>query len=75
MKQGVINMNSIVTVLRVFRNSTLITPQGEFKISRIFPTGKAAKKARYVFYGSYNGVLIYTQRIKKDTNKFAVIST
>jgi hypothetical protein len=64
---------SVTAVLRVFRNSTLITPQGEFKISRIFPTGKAAKKARYVFCLSHNGVLIYTKHTKKDTSKFAII--
>jgi hypothetical protein len=64
---------SVIAVIRVFRNSTLITPQGEFKISRIFPTGKAAQKARYAFCLSHNGVLIYTRRTRNDTSKFAVI--
>jgi hypothetical protein len=36
---------SIATVLRVFKNSSLITEQGEFKISRVFDNGRAANKA------------------------------
>jgi hypothetical protein len=40
---------SVITVLKVFKNSSLITSQGEFKIDRVFPTGKAANKARYFY--------------------------
>jgi hypothetical protein len=50
---------SIATVLRVFKNSSLITPQGEFKISRVFPDRKSAKKAQYHFFTVDNGIIIY----------------
>ncbi|MDR1949018.1 MAG: hypothetical protein LBQ38_06485 [Spirochaetaceae bacterium] len=65
-------MNSIVTVLRVFKNSTLITPRGEYKISRVFPTVKAAIKAGYVRHCTGNGVDIYTNK-DGTAARFAVI--
>jgi hypothetical protein len=64
---------SIAAVLKVFKNSSLITEQGEFKISRVFPNGKAAKKARYVYHGSGNGIPIYTRRTVTGKTKYAVI--
>jgi hypothetical protein len=66
-------MNSIVTVLGVFRNSTLVTARVEFKISRIFNTRKAARKARYCYYCTDNGISIYARSTKKGKSLFAVI--
>jgi hypothetical protein len=64
---------SVATVLRVFKNSSLITEQGELKISRVFTGGKAARKARYRYYCTENGVSIYSRHTKAGTNKFAVV--
>jgi hypothetical protein len=64
---------SVATVLRVFKNSSLITAQGEYKISRIFPSGKAANKAGYVHHITSNGIDIYTNRHGKRAARFAVI--
>jgi hypothetical protein len=64
---------SVATVLRVFKNSSLVTEQGEFKISQVFPTSKAARKARYQYHCTENGVAIYTRRTNTGTNKFAII--
>ncbi|MDR2785550.1 MAG: hypothetical protein LBB83_06515 [Treponema sp.] len=64
---------SIAAVLKVFKNSSLVTEQGEFKISRIFPNGKAAKKARYIYHSSSNGIPIYTRRTVTGKTKFALI--
>ena len=64
---------SITTVLRVFKDSSIITPQGEFKISRIFRSGKAAKKAGYFHHVTSNGIAIYTNRCSKKASHFAVI--
>jgi hypothetical protein len=61
---------SIATVLRVFKNSSLITEQGEFKISRVFDDGKA----RYRYYCTENGIIIYAQRNKTGKSLFAVAS-
>jgi hypothetical protein len=72
MKQGA-NQMSVATVLRVFKNSSLITAQGEFKISRIFDNRKAARKARYRYYCTDNGISIYARRTSAGTKKFAVI--
>jgi hypothetical protein len=63
---------SVATVLRVFKNSSLITPQGEFKISRVFPSGKAANKARYHYHCTDNGIAIYVRRNKTGRAVFAV---
>jgi hypothetical protein len=63
----------IATVLRVFKNSTLVTAQGEFRISRVFPTVKAANKARYYYYRTENGAALYIRRASTGENKFAVV--
>jgi hypothetical protein len=63
---------SVATVLRVFKNSSLITEQGEFKISRVFNDGKAASKARYRYYCTENGITIYALNRKKGKSTFAV---
>jgi hypothetical protein len=36
---------SVITVLRVFKNSSLITERGEFKISRVFDTAGACQQS------------------------------
>jgi hypothetical protein len=64
---------SVATVLRVFKNSSLITAQGEFKINRVFNNRKAARKARYRYYCTDNGIPIYTRSNKKGKSVFAVI--
>jgi hypothetical protein len=66
-------MNRIAAVLRVFKNSSLVTPQGEFKISRVFPCCKSAKKARYHFFAIDNGIIIYSRRTITGLVKYAVI--
>jgi hypothetical protein len=63
----------IATVLRVFKNSSLITPQGEFKISRVFPDRKSAKKAHYRFFTVDNGIIIYRRRTGTGRIKYAYI--
>jgi hypothetical protein len=63
----------ITTVLNVFKNSSLITPQGEFKISRIFPSGRAANKAQYYYYRTENGAALYIRRSNTGKNKFVVV--
>jgi hypothetical protein len=63
----------IATVLEVFKNSSLVTERGELKISRVFPNGKAAKKARYVYHCSDNGTAIYTRRTVTGKTKYALI--
>jgi hypothetical protein len=64
---------NIATVLRVFKNSSLITEQGELKISRVFDDDKAANKARYRYYRTENGIAIYARRNKKGKSLFAVV--
>jgi hypothetical protein len=64
---------SAATVLRVFKNSSLITEQGEFKISRVFNNGKAAIKARYHYHCTENGIAIYARRNKKGAAVFAIV--
>jgi hypothetical protein len=64
---------SIASVLRVFRNSTLITARGEFKISRVFNNRKTARKAWYQYYCTDKGISIYARRNKKGESVFAVI--
>jgi hypothetical protein len=63
----------IANIFRVFKNASLVTAQGEIKISRVFPSGHAAKKARYVYYGSDNGILIYARRTVKGKTRYALI--
>jgi hypothetical protein len=63
---------SVVTVLRVFRNSRLITERGELKISRVFDDAGAAGKARYYHYRTENGVAIYARRGRAGKLLFAV---
>ena len=65
---------SVATVLRVFKNSSLIIPQGEFKISRVFDNAGAAKKAGYVHHITSNGIDIYKSHRHKRAARFAVIS-
>jgi hypothetical protein len=64
---------SIASVFRVFKNSTLITARGELKISRVFPTCKAAKKAQYRYYDTDNGTMIFIRRSKNGLRKYAII--
>ncbi|MDR2785441.1 MAG: hypothetical protein LBB83_05965 [Treponema sp.] len=64
---------SVAIVLRVFKNSSLITEQGEFKISRVFDNGGAARKARYHYHCTENGLVIYSRRTNRGIYKFAVI--
>jgi hypothetical protein len=64
---------SVAAVLRVFKNSSLVTEQGEYKISRVFDDGKAAHKARYHYYCTENGIAIYARRNKTGRSLFAVI--
>jgi hypothetical protein len=71
-QQGEIRM-SIATVLRVFKNSSLITEQGEFKISRVFPDRKSAKKAQYRFFAVDNGIIIYRRRTGTGRITYACI--
>jgi hypothetical protein len=64
---------SVATVLRVFKNSSLITEQGEYKISRVFDDGKAARKARYHYHCTDNGIAIYARCTKTGRALFAVV--
>jgi hypothetical protein len=64
---------SIATVLRVFKNSSLVTERGEFKISRVFDNAGVANKARYHYHCTENGIAIYTRNSGKGKSTFAVI--
>ncbi|MDR1127734.1 MAG: hypothetical protein LBL20_00340 [Treponema sp.] len=64
---------SVAAVFKVFKNSSLVTEQGEIKISRVFPSGKAAKKARFVYHSCSNGIPIYTQYTVTGKTKYALI--
>jgi hypothetical protein len=64
---------SIATVFKVFKDSSLITPRGEFKIGRIFLTKKAALKARYYYHCTESGTDIYIHRNHAGKKRFAVI--
>jgi hypothetical protein len=70
--KGANNM-SVATVLRVFKNSSLITEQGEYKISRVFNDDTAARRARYQYHQTVNGTAIYTRRSRKGKSIYAVI--
>jgi hypothetical protein len=63
----------LATVLRVFRNSSLVTSKGEIKISRIFPSRRSAKKARYRFFFTDNGITIYRRHGKTGRITYAYI--
>jgi hypothetical protein len=65
---------NIAAVLRVFRNSSLVTSRGELQISRIFSNRKSAKKAHYRFFAIDNGILIYSRRTRTGAVKYAYIS-
>jgi hypothetical protein len=64
---------NVAAVLRVFKNSSLITEQGEFKISRIFDNAGAARKARYRYHCTENGIAIYARCNKTGKSIFAVV--
>jgi ABC-type Na+ transport system ATPase subunit NatA len=64
----------LATVLRVFKNSSLITERGEFKISRVFDNAEAANKARYHYHCTEKDIAIYTRLTNRGINKFAVVS-
>ena len=64
----------IATVLRVFKNSSIVTPQGEYKISRVFDNAGAANKAGYVHHITSGGIEIYAGGRHKRAVRFAVIS-
>jgi hypothetical protein len=55
-------MNNLATVLKIFKNSSIITPRGKYKISRVFPSRRSARKARYRFFFTDNGIIIYRRR-------------
>jgi hypothetical protein len=61
------------TIFRIFKKSSLITERGEIKISRVFPTCKAAKKAQYRYFRIDNGTIIYSRRLKSGLRKYALI--
>jgi hypothetical protein len=63
----------LATVLKVFKKSSLITPQGEIKISRVFPSRRSAKKARYRFFFTDNGITIYYRRTRTGQITYACI--
>jgi hypothetical protein len=63
----------VTNIFKVFKNSSLVTERGEIKISRVFRNGKAAKKARYVYHCSDNGLTIYTRRTAVGKTKYAII--
>jgi hypothetical protein len=63
----------VATVLSVFKGSSLITPQGEFKISQVFPSDKTARKEGYVRYCTSNGTDIYISRHGKRITRLAVV--
>jgi hypothetical protein len=66
------NMNA-ATVLRVFKNSSLVTEKGEFKINRVFDDDKATSKARYRYHCTVNGITVYSRRGKTGKSIFAVV--
>ena len=64
---------NVITALKVFRGSSLLTRWVELKISRVFPDGKAAARARYYYYGLEEGIAIYARRGKAGGRVFAVV--
>jgi hypothetical protein len=65
---------NIATVLKVFKNSSLITEQGEFSISKVFRSTKTALNAGFRFYGRYNGIALYARRQKEGKLLFAAVN-
>jgi hypothetical protein len=63
---------NVITALKVFGGSSLLTERGELKISRVFPDAKAASKARYYYYGVEEGIAVYARRGKTGGRLFAV---
>ena len=63
----------LAVIFRIFKKSTLITERGEIKISRVFPTCKAAKKAQYRYFRMDSGTIIYSRRTKSGLRKYALI--
>jgi hypothetical protein len=66
-------MAGLASVFRVFKNSSVITEQGEYTISRVFPSRKSAEKARYRFYAVISGVTIYRRRTGTGRVTYAYI--
>jgi hypothetical protein len=64
---------SLKTIFSIFKHSYLITERREIKISRVFPTCKAAKKARCHYFRIDNGVIIYSRRLKSGLQKYALV--
>jgi hypothetical protein len=64
---------SIATVLKVFKNSTIILDKREYTISRVFPTIKTAIKAHYFYYCTSSGTDIFSRQNKKGSRKYAII--
>jgi hypothetical protein len=50
-----------------------ITRQGEFKISRVFCTVKAAVNAGFTYYGRIGGTSLYARRSKNGNLRYAVL--
>jgi hypothetical protein len=63
----------LATIFRVFKNSSLVTSQGEYKISRVFPTRRIAKRAKYHFFTVDNGIIIYRRRTGTGRTIYACI--
>jgi hypothetical protein len=63
----------LATVFRVFKNSSLVTSRGEFKISRVFPDSKSAIQAQYRYFFVDKGILIYRRHTKTGQIKYACI--
>jgi hypothetical protein len=74
---GVLNIKEhhmgLASIFRVFKNSSIVTDRGEYTISRVFPSRKEAKKARYCFYAVINGITIYRRRAGTDRITYAYI--
>jgi hypothetical protein len=64
---------SVAIILKVFKDSSIITLQGEYEISRIFPGRQSAKKAQYRFCAVDNGIAIYRRRAKTGRTTYACI--
>jgi hypothetical protein len=64
---------SLATVLKVFKKSSLITKQGEFKINRVFHTVNAVQDAGYRYCGKVNNITLYARRGKTGNTTFAMV--
>jgi hypothetical protein len=63
----------LAIVFKVFKGSSLVTSQGEYKISRVFPSRQSARKAQYRFCAVDNGIAIYRRRAKTGRTTYACI--